>query len=217
MKLRTAEQLIDRLSGELAWRKKELSEVKSLVKTKKFSPSRHNALIRSGICLLYAHWEGFVKLAATSYLEYVRMQRLCYEELASNFLALAMKEKLKEAKETNKPSLYIPVCDFFLNELNQRCLLPKDAISTASNLSSEIFREITHTLGIDFSPYSTKSQLIDTRLLKTRNEIAHGEYSIFEEEEYIELHEKVIEMLNIFRTQIENAAINEEYKRSSTN
>ncbi len=215
MKLKTAEQLSDRLSKELAWRKKELSDVKSLVETKSFSDSRHKALVRSGICLLYAHWEGFVKLAANSYLEYVRMQKLCYEELASNFLALAMKEKLKEAKETNKPSLYIPVCDFFLDELNQRCLLPKDAISTASNLSSEIFKEITHTLGIDFSTYSTKSVLIDTKLLKTRNEIAHGEYSTFDREEYIELHSEVIAMLDLFRNQIENAAINKDYMRNT--
>ncbi len=214
MKLKTAEQLSDRLSNELAWRKKELSEVKSLVETKSFSDSKHKALVRSGICLLYAHWEGFVKLAANSYLEYVRMQRLCYEELASNFLALAMKEKLKEAKETNKPSLYIPVCDFFLDELNQRCSLPKEAISTASNLSSEIFQEITRTLGIDFSSYSTKSVLIDTKLLKTRNEIAHGEYSIFDCKEYIELHSQVITMLDQFRTDIENAAINKDYKRN---
>ena len=215
MKLKTAEQLSDQLSNELAWRKKELSEVKSLVERKSFSDSKHKALVRSGICLLYAHWEGFVKLAANSYLEYVRMQKLCYEELASNFLALAMKEKLKEAKETNKPSLYIPVCDFFLHELNQRCSLPKEAISTASNLSSEIFQEITRTLGIDFSPYSTKSVLIDTKLLKTRNEIAHGEYSIFDREEYIELHSEVITMLDQFRNQIENAAINKDYMRNT--
>jgi hypothetical protein len=215
MKLKTAEQLSDRLSNELAWRKKELSEVKSLVETKSFSDSKHKALVRSGICLLYAHWEGFVKLAANSYLEFVRMQKLCYEELASNFLALAMKEKLKEAKETNKPSLYIPVCDFFLDELNQRCSLPKEAISTASNLSSEIFQEITRTLGIDFSPYSTKSVLIDTKLLKTRNEIAHGEYSIFDQDEYIELHTEVITMLDLFRTDIENAAINKDYMRNT--
>lgn len=168
MPLRTAEQLSDKLSEELVWRKKELSEIKSLIKTK-FPPYRHNALIRSGICLLYAHWEGFVKLAGNSYLEYVRMQKLSYDKLASNFLALAMKEKLDRAKETNKPSLYIPVCDFFLDELNQRCELPKDVISTASNLSSEILKEITSILGIDFSPYSTKSVLIDTKLLKTRN------------------------------------------------
>lgn len=142
------------------------------------------------------------------------MKKLSYKELSSNFLALAMKERLERAKDTNKPSLYIPVCDFFLDELNQRCELPKDVISTASNLSSEIFKEITHILGIDFSPYSTKSVLIDTKLLKKRNEIAHGEYSITDRKGYIELHLEIISMLDIFRNQIENAAINKDYLRN---
>ncbi len=75
-------------------------------------------------------------------------------------------------------------------------------------------KEITHILGIDFSPYSTKSMLIDFKLLKTRNEIAHGEYSVFDKEEYIELHVEVIAMLDIFRNQIENAAINKDYMRN---
>ncbi|OCR00981.1 hypothetical protein BCD67_06370 [Oscillatoriales cyanobacterium USR001] len=214
MSIRTAEQLSDKLSNDIAWRKKELSEIKSLVESKSFSDQRHKALVRSGVCILYAHWEGFVKLAANSYLEYVSLKKLTYKQLSSNFLALAMKEKLKEAKETNKPSLYIPVCDFFLSELDQRCNLPKDAISTASNLSSEILKEITAILGIDFSLYSINSQLIDTKLLKTRNEIAHGNYSVFDREEYIELHIEVIGMLEIFRNQIENAAIEKKFMQN---
>jgi len=215
MSIRTAEQLSDRLATDLAWRKKELSEMKSLIEAKNVSDQRHKALVRSGVCILYSHWEGFVKLAANSYLEYVISKKLTYQELSSNFLALAMKEKLKEAKETHKPSLYIPVCEFFLSELNQRCLLPKDVISTASNLSSEILKEITYILGIDFSIYSTKSVLIDTKLLKTRNEIAHGEDSVFDREAYLELHEDIIGMLNIFQNQIENAAIQKKFRRDS--
>jgi MAE_28990/MAE_18760-like HEPN len=214
MSIRTAEQLIDTLSDDLVWRKKELSEVKALVEAKSVSDQRHKALVRSGVCILYAHWEGFVKLAANSYLEYVRLKSLNYKELSSNFLALAMKEKLKEAKETNKPSLYIPVCEFFLSELNKKCLLPKNAISTASNLSSEILKEITDILGIDFSLYSTKSILIDTKLLKARNEIAHGNYLILDREEYIKLHTEVIGMLDMFRNQIENAAVEEKFKQN---
>lgn len=211
MSIRTAEQLSDKLATDLAWRKKELSEMKSLIEAKNVSDQRHKALIRGGVCILYSHWEGFVKLAANSYLEYIISKKLSYQELSSNFLALAMKEKIKEAKETNKPSLYIPVCDFFLSELNQRCLLPKDVISTASNLSSEILKEITYILGIDFSIYSTKSVLIDTKLLKTRNEIAHGDYSVLDRDEYLELHREVIGMLDIFRNQIENAAIEKKF------
>ena len=144
-------------------------------------------------------------------MEYIRTKKLRYGQLSSNFLALAMKEKLKEAKETNKPSLYIPVCDFFLFELDERCSLPKNPISAASNLSSEVLKEITHTLGINFSLYSTKSKLIDETLLKTRNEIAHGNYLTVDTEEYIELHTEVIVMLEIFRNQIENGAVNEDF------
>ena len=215
MNIRTAEQLSDRLATDLAWRKKELSEMKSLIEAKNVSDQRHKVLVRSGVCILYSYWEGFVKLAANSYLEYVISKRLTYQELSSNFLALAMKEKLKEAKETHKPSLYIPVCEFFLSELNQRCILPNDVISTASNLYSEILKEITYILGIDFSIYSTKSVLIDTKLLKTRNEIAHGEDSVFDRAEYLEVHREIIGMLDIFRNQIENAAIQKKFRRDS--
>ncbi len=216
MSIRTPEQLIDKLATDLAWRKKELSEIKSLVEAKNVSDQRHRALLRSGICMLYSHWEGFVKLAANSYLEYVRSQKLSYKELSTNFLALAMKEKLKEAKDTNKASLYIPVCDFFISELNQKCSLPKDGISTASNLSSKILKDITSILGIDFSYYSTKSVLIDTKLVNTRNEIAHGNYLLFDKSEYIELHSEVIAMLDIFSDQIENAAIQKKFLHTSS-
>jgi len=215
MSIRTAEQLSDRLTTDLAWRKKELAQMKSLIEAKNVSDQRHKVLVRSGVCILYSHWEGFVKLAANSYLEYVISKKHTYQDLSSNFLALAMKEKLKEAKETHKPSLYIPVCEFFLSELNQRCILPKDVISTASNLSSEILKEITYILGIDFSIYSTKSVLIDTKLLKTRNEIAHGEDSVFDRAEYLEVHREIIGMLDIFRNQIENAAIQKNFRQDS--
>ena len=215
MNIRTEEQLSARLATDLTWRKKELSEMKSLIEAKNVSGQRHKVLVRSGVCILYSHWEGFVKLAANSYLEYVISKKLTYQELSSNFLALAMKEKLKEAKETNKPSLYIPVCEFFLSELNKRSILPKDVISTGSNLSSDILKEITYILGIDFSIYSTKSRVIDTQLLKTRNEIAHGEDSVFDRAEYLEVHREILEMLDIFCTQIENAASQKKFRRDS--
>ncbi|MEG5034411.1 MAE_28990/MAE_18760 family HEPN-like nuclease [Microcoleus sp. AT3-D2] len=215
MSIRTEQELSDRLATDLAWRKMELSEMKSLIEAKNVSDQRHKVLVRSGVCILYSHWEGFVKLAANSYLEYVISKKLTYQELSSNFLDLAMKEKLKEAKETNKPSLYIPVCEFFLSELNQRCILPKDVISTGSNLSSDILKEITYILGIDFSIYSTKSPIIDIKLVKTRNEIAHGEYSVFDRDAYLELHRHIIGMLDIFRNQIENAAIQKKFRRDS--
>ncbi|MBP0017286.1 MAG: hypothetical protein J7647_06965 [Cyanobacteria bacterium SBLK] len=216
MSIRTDEQLTDKLAEEIVWRKKELSAIKSLIERNDFSPQKQRVLLRSGICILYSHWEGFVKLAANSYLEYVRLKKLKYKELSSNFLALAMKQKLNEAKETNKPSLYIPVCNFFLSELEEKARLPKDEISTASNLSSKILQEITQILGLDFSFYSSKEVLIDKQLLGARNTIAHGNYSLTDRKKYIELHKEVIGMIEKFREQIEDAAKQQKFKRDSS-
>ncbi|MFM6308188.1 MAG: MAE_28990/MAE_18760 family HEPN-like nuclease, partial [Dolichospermum sp.] len=100
MKIRTLEQLSDKLAQELAWRKKELSILKSLIDSKSSETAKRNALLRSGITMLYAHWEGFVKVSANSYVEFVAMQKLSYNQLANNFIALAMKDQLDQAKET---------------------------------------------------------------------------------------------------------------------
>lgn len=43
MSIRTAEQLSDKLSNDLAWRKKELSEFKALVEDKSVSDQTHRA------------------------------------------------------------------------------------------------------------------------------------------------------------------------------
>jgi hypothetical protein len=44
MKIQTSEQLIDILAQDLAWRKRELSEVKSLIETKTFSEPKQKSI-----------------------------------------------------------------------------------------------------------------------------------------------------------------------------
>lgn len=56
-KIRTTTQLSERLDEEIAWRKRELRFIKSLVDPNRDKP-REASLIRSGVTLLYAHWEG---------------------------------------------------------------------------------------------------------------------------------------------------------------
>ena len=41
MKIRTLEQLSDKLAEELAWRKKELSALKAMIDSKSFSSGKH--------------------------------------------------------------------------------------------------------------------------------------------------------------------------------
>jgi MAE_28990/MAE_18760-like HEPN len=215
MKIRTLEDLNQRLTDDLIWRKKEISDLKSLIETKSFSPSKQNAVLRSGVTLLYAHWEGYIKTAATSYLEFVARQKLIYDELAINFVAIAMKFKLNEASETNKATVFTEVANFMLTQTSQKISIPyEDVVSTASNLSSSILREIVCLLGLDYSFYETKEVIINEQLLKRRNGIAHGEYLSLDREEYQQLHDEILAMMENFRTQIENNAIQKLYLRN---
>ncbi|MDJ0732728.1 MAG: MAE_28990/MAE_18760 family HEPN-like nuclease [Nostocaceae cyanobacterium] len=51
-------------------------------------------------------------------------------------------------------------------------------------------------------------------MLKRRNGIAHGEYLSLNREEYQQLHNEILAMMQHFRTQIENNAIQKLYLRN---
>lgn len=213
MKIRTLEQLSDKLAEELAWRKKELSALKGMIDLKSFSSSSANkkALIRSGITMLYAHWEGFIKVAANSYLEFVAMQSLSYNQLSNNFIALAMKDKLDQANQTNKATIYNEVAEFFMTKMTERSVIKYENRITTSNLSSSVFKEIIFMLGLNYSYFESKEVLIDERLLRRRNMIAHGNYLDIDENQYDELHTQIVAIMDNFRNQIDNCASTKQY------
>jgi len=211
-KIRTLEHLQRILDDELAWRKKELAVIKSLV-TARSSKEIINCHIRSGITLTYAHWEGFIKAAGNAYLTYIASQRLTYSDLTNNFVAVAAKRLLSEAGLSNKVTVYAQVTDFFLSGLTDRCNLPVE-IETKSNLSSEVLREIIYTLGLDYREYETEAKLIDEILLKNRNEVAHGKYLLIDVDQFVEIHKTIISLLDLFSNQISNAASTKAYKRN---
>jgi MAE_28990/MAE_18760-like HEPN len=172
-------------------------------------------LLRGGITLLYAHWEGYIKTVAKSYLEFVAMQKLTYDELAINFVAVAMKTKLKEATETNKATIFTEVTRFLLTQTNNRSLIPyEDVVTTGSNLSSSVLCEISCVLGVDYSFYGKRVVIIDRQLLSRRNAIAHGEYLSLNRDEYRNLQIQILTMMDHFRNQVENSAAQKLYLRN---
>jgi len=211
MKVRSIEQLIDLLDKDLSWRKKELTFLKNNIN----SQSGHfKTYLRSGILLLYAHWEGYVKKSCESYLSYVKFRKLKYNELAENFVALCIKQELTEFEQTDKSTKHCQVVDFLLNKLDQRANIPlENVIKTGSNLNSNILREILTSIGIDYSDYELKNNLLDSILLKNRNSIAHGEFVELDDVEFSELHREIIFIMDDLKTKLSNAAVLKEYMK----
>ena len=214
MKIRTLDELNEFLNGELAWRKKELSLIKlSLDRSK---ADQITSFVRVGICMLYAHWEGFIKAAATGYVCYVATRRLRYRELSPGFVALGFRSRISEAGQSKRPAVHINLVSLLQSDLEDRFAVDCErAVDTESNLSSRVMVDILCTFGMDDKPYLTKSQLIDKKLLYSRNNIAHGKSLTVDEEDYQDLHSQVIGLIDKFRDDVEEAADKRLYRRES--
>lgn len=216
MSIRTVEQLVDALSTEISWRRKELTDLRYLIESVSGNRTREAVLTRAGLALLYAHWEGYVKAVSELYLEFVCMQRCSNRDLSDNFLAVTLRAALQSAENSKKVKPHLDVVRFFRTQMDARSRLPyKNVIRTESNLSSTVLREILSTLGFSVAECESKSHLLDHQLLAKRNHIAHGSDLIVDKAEYLGLHEEILALMNLFRNHVENAAVTQTYLRAT--
>ncbi len=215
MKIRTVNELQDAIDAEMAWRKHELSSIRENVANAR--KMTKDTAIRAGVALLYAHWEGAIKNIATYYLEYVSTLKRTYRELKPNFLAISIKNDLKDFEESNKTTIHTDIVASIIKNQDVRSTIPVDGIvKTGSNLNSKVLAEIMATIGLDCSSYEASFVLIDTVLLDKRNKIAHGEhieYIDLDEARYYEIHDKIRDLIIMFANQVGNAALLKQYLR----
>jgi MAE_28990/MAE_18760-like HEPN len=211
--IRTLNDLQDWLDRDIAWRIKEISSVKSSLRSDSGAGRYTKAMVRAGVALLYAHWEGFIKTASETYLEFISNQRLEYVALKPCFIVFGLKRELSFIEHSKKHAKNTRAVEFILQELTKTANLSyRGVINTGANLSSEVFTAIAESIGIEISSYSTKFALIDESLLKRRNRIAHGEYLDIGASEFDSLGDDVINLLRTYKTDIENSASLQSYR-----
>lgn len=173
------EKLNDFLDKESAWRKKEISQLRLLLD----SPDSEQVSIRCSIVLLYAHWEGFIKKAATAYLGFLSKCEIQIQDLNPALQAFALNNKCFSSQDKINTTKNIEdILDIvYKNEaINVVFSSHENWIKTNSNLTSSIFEKIVNSLGLKCTDFYQTEELsikhiIDEVLLKHRNEIAHGE------------------------------------------
>ncbi len=211
-KLRTLTDASDFLDTEFAWRLREIADIKSSVFSTK--GPRQVTLIRAGVALLYAHWEGFIKIAAEVYVNYVSNRGLRYDQLQACFVARGLKGHLQKVVETKKGARLVEAIEFLQQELSNRASIPfRGVVDTESNLSSKVFADIIVSIGLTPGPYETKYNLIDASLLDRRNRIAHGEPLDVTATDYSALSDEVVGLMRAFKTDVENALVLKSYQR----
>lgn len=213
-KIRTLPQLQEVLDNEMAWRIREISAFKIAAK---MNAVGHTTFVRAGVALLYAHWEGFIKAASDYYLNYVDNQGHRYRDLKTCFAVFGLKGKLAHLIASKKSKSNIEVFDFVLDELGKPAKMGMStAIDTESNLTSKVFANIAASLDISTAQYETKFKLIDESLVKRRNRVAHGEYLDIGNEDFLTLVDEVVQMMRLYKIDLQNAASLEAYKRPQT-
>ncbi|WP_372050763.1 MAE_28990/MAE_18760 family HEPN-like nuclease [Tistrella mobilis] len=214
MKIRTVNDLIDKIGDDRVWRLREISSLYMYCQKKGDGEIPLRAAWRSFVPIAYAHWEGFVKKSSHYYLEFVASQSLMLSELNINLLAFYLHTRYKNNIGSSKPHSIIDLCKEIENDGSKKISIKyKDVISTKSNLNYEIFVDICKTLGIDWNEFASKEKFIDRDLLSKRNHIAHGEDEDMKFSDVEQIKSEVVYLIDTFRNKIDNAAVTKAYRR----
>ncbi len=212
VKIRSLEELSDYIDNEWAWRRKELETIKMEC----MNSRQHQASMfaRAGTALLYAHWEGFVKLISQGYVSYIDRRKERLTDLQLGLVALAHKNMIKAAGLTGNSQSHKDLVTSLVEGLASRAEFPDDCIDTKSNLNYATFANILVAIGLEDGPYVLKKTLIDDVLLDRRNAIAHGDRRDLRRDEFIDLHDSVVPILIQFKEDVARAAESQSFRRT---
>lgn len=221
MKVKSKEIFMDLLEQDSSWRKHELSVMRGLIDSSK-GAAKHSA-IRASVVILYSHWEGHIKKAGKLYISYLNHLGLKYKLMSDNNLSVGLLSNFIGESQSKGFFSYEKYVEFIgCNHANDKFNVDSDkVINTKSNLQIEVLSEILAIIGISDTLFIANKLYIDEKLLKYRNSIAHGEDTRRNEEiklddvSYKELHEKIVDLISAFDTDIANHIILEKYKKPS--
>ena len=211
MKIKTIENLEDALDKHLAWRKQEMLNLKILIDR---GDDARIMLIRAGMALLCAHFEGFIKDASYDYLSFVANQNICYKDLQEVFSIWKIHSLIEECAKSSKYSIQARVLEKY-NALSSEpfSINKKSMINTHSNPSTEVLKELLLTLGVETDIFRTKANYIDSSLLANRHSIVHGERTNLAYDDFSVTFDIIMRILDDYKDFLIDAAAEEAYKK----
>ena len=211
MKIRSLNELEDALDSELAWRKKELStlNLSAMSLSKRDFPIHARAMVP----LLYAHWEGFAKMALIAYGVFVSTKKLPYDQLCRPLLYQELRANFnKERTLTSGTLLAVVDC---IDAANSKRFdrFSAERVDTSSNLNRENTTRELGKLGLTSEHLETLFPKLDAGLLDKRNRIAHGERLDVARDDLEELYELTHGLIARLDNVVRNSAAQNSFRR----
>lgn len=212
MKIRSTSEFEDFIAEEYSWRRKELTNIRNMALSAR--KSTQEALIRSAVAILYAHWEGFIKQSSIAKIIYLSSKGYKYNQLAPSFTAFAALSDFDGQIPTKK---FDAIAKLTGGGLDLDRSIPADAekyIDTKSNLNSEVLKDIALKVCLDYGEFELKENLINESFLGLRNKICHGERTNISPEDFDLLYSEITTLMDLFKTAILNSVFTKSFLKS---
>jgi hypothetical protein len=206
-----AEWLIDKLDDELAYRRRELIDLRLLVATT--TGSRQATLSRACIAMAYAHWEGFTKQTLRLYLDHLVKLRLKIVDLKYELQALALYTRMKSV---SAPEKSIANAAALLRDLDSRSsevfIIDGQQAVRVGNMTSVNLKIILEFSALQYLPYyATRENFIDSVICARRHFVVHGELYPVSASEARDVVFDVLALCDEINDQVQTAAVYREY------
>lgn len=219
----TIDDLEDRLTGEIGWRKKEISAFRTAAAR---ASSSQTYYCRAGSVMLCAHWEGFLRASIQTYVDYVFSQSLRLKDLATPFVAIYFFREVVTAGAARFPGSdgqHIKLARKIEASLEGSCDRPSWKVDTEGSPGSVVTGNIlasaglNRMMGLDETGWSVQRVFIDTQLLKDRHKVAHGERYPISQSDFRDRSDRVIGMCELLLNLILDAAGSQAYLKKQVN
>jgi len=227
----TVDEVWAQLESDMAWRQAELRALANLQANIRREAEKAQ-LRRALLVMLYAHAEGFCKIAFLTYVNAVNKAALTCT-LASEALVAASFADVFHALEYGDPKgkvfLLPPPIDAkltvfarqreFITDiprlLARPLVVPDTAVNTEDNLSSRVIKRNLYRLGFPEDLLGSYHVLLD-ELVNRRNNIAHGADSApVKETDYERLRKAVFQTMDELTLSIVAAIENAQFSRAA--
>lgn len=208
----TEADLSRQLVEDRTWRIREISDLRTAIE--RADSILQKVLLRGLVTICYAHWEGYVRFAASKYMEHIALRKFYLRELHRQFTRNLFLPQLSALEGSrNSFAERCRIVDSILDSSDQQFRrLNSDLINTQSNLNFKIFSAICLVCGLPISDFEDYEDFIDIMLLKRRNAIAHGDDTFVAKEDLLPVTEKTIQLMRNFGDLLDNHVTLRKYR-----